>query len=192
MVPYWWGQRKKSAANCSRQAHGRLCHHVTQWHSAAPADIRQIFNQHASRQASAAQPVMWSAGLQHMSNMPRISLPYRASLSLTSSQTEQSHKGGHQLDKLSFKLPVSSHELWQSAASCDQLEKHEDITNTIQMLWFKWKHVIGKALDKQHINPGTNTGGRICVIKAAFPYFLYYIHTMLKQSMLGLGNLSGV
>lgn len=50
--------------------------------------------------------------------------------------------------------------------------------------------MIGKALDKQHLNPGTNTGGGICVIKAAFPYFLSYIHILLKQSMLGLGNLS--
>lgn len=52
-----------------------------------------------------------------------------------------------------------------------------------QLLWFKWKRVTGKALDKQHLNPGTNTGGGI-------PYFLSYIHILVKQSMLGLENLS--
>lgn len=43
--------------------------------------------------------------------------------------------------------------------------------------------MTGKALDKQHLNPGTNTGGGI-------PYLLSYIHILVKQSMLGLGNLS--
>lgn len=126
MVPYWWSRRKKSAAHCSRQAHGRLCHHVTQWHSAAPADVRQIFNQHASRQASAAQPLTWSPELQHMSNMLRISLPYRASLSLTSTVRLNSHTKVA-IDSTSFQ---SSYK-WVPT-SCDNLlgSKTQNITNT--------------------------------------------------------------